>query len=1004
MTSPRRFIVPALLLGLVIALLLWWRGRPDDVDADKPAARIAEDAKRTGARPIDAEAEAEGGPKSTLPWKRAGTSISGHVVDETGKPVAGANVCGMFVGERLPSELQREPRCTTSGKDGTYLLAELAPLKVTLSASAPTFKPGYYDAPGKRDWVDLRAGQAIQGIDIVLHGGGVRVAGVVKDIAGGVIEGATVKGQRGWAWQSGEGTSFAKSDDSGAFELWVAPGELTITASADGYAPGDKSGTAPGYTFELLLTPESVLAGRVVRAQDGKPVVDAYVTLEEWMWSEHGAYTDEAGNFRIDRLEPGRYKPIARTAESYGQIPESIRLGLGETVDGIVISTHPMPAIRGRVVVAGDAEAPCEQGSVNVTGKISKHGSWTELQKDGTVEIAALTPDTYEISVWCSGFVSEPKYPDVVLTEGSVDGQVWSVKPGLVLKGIVVDQDGKPIAHASVGARPVGTGARAQQTFGWGERTDENGHFEAEGLLAGNYELRASHEDYVSPETPPKVTLVDGEKTDEQKIVLEAGGIVTGRVVDANKRPVPGARVQVIGTRWGGSGARTDDDGNFEMKAVRPGDMRVVANRGWFNEMRAPGTTDDDIQGERVEVRAGETTTVELVVEEQFGKITGKVVDADGAPVDDAFVHSTRESDSAATNAKGARASVRWGAWQRTPALTEQDGSFVLDELEVGKHSVMAMRKGGGGEGVVEHVETGSSGVVIKLAEGGSISGKVALSSGGAPKRFSITLEERTQGIWRNEDFFETSGVWKLADLPAGKYSIGVGATEGSTDVEVELAAGADKTGVELVLVPKVDVTGTIVDMQTGAPVPGMKVMIQPKKGGVMFSFGGESGEMEDVSDESGKFLVRAAPAGAVTVMVMPRNFMGSEDQQYGWQNLSRKIPAEGKTHELAPIRVAKSRTKMGDRGGDFGFTIKEGDPEAEPEDVPLEIAVIRPGSPAAGSELKVGDVIVEIDGEDVTGENRYLYDTLTHVKQGEKVTFGVKDGGKVTLVAGKPI
>ena len=234
------------------------------------------------------------------------------------------------------------------------------------------------------------------------------------------------------------------------------------------------------------------------------------------------------------------------------------------------------------------------------------------------------------------------------------------------------------------------------------------------------------------------------------------------------------ARARIVaraagGKRWGSGDATTADDGSFEMKAVRPGALRIVAQRGWSNDMRAPGTTDDDVQGERVQVVAGEVATVELVVEEQFGKITGKIVDADGAPVDDAFVHTTRESDSAAANEKGSRANVRWGQWNRTPSLTEQDGSFALDELEIGKHTVMAMRKGGG-EGVVEHVETGATGVVITLAEGGSIAGKVALSSGGAPKRFTVSLEERSQGVWRSidpaVDVFDREAVFVRETLP----------------------------------------------------------------------------------------------------------------------------------------------------------------------------------------------------------------------------------------------
>ena len=1005
--SSRRWVMGAVVLAACAALLWWWFGRsPAPESASATTAAAGAKAPPRAAKPIGSELEQDRTSASTMPWNRPKTSISGKVTDEAGKPVARAHVCAVLSGRHLPDALSREPSCTTSAADGVYVLSKLPPMRVSVAASAATYQPGHYDPPGKFDSIDLRAGKEVTGIDIILLSGGVEIRGIVKDIAGGVVEDATVATRQGWGWGSAAGRSFTKTDAQGEFSAWVAPGEVSVSATAQGYAPGDKDGPAPGYRFEILLTPESVIAGRVVRASDGAPVADANVTVEESFFGGGGGgggtYTDADGYFRLDRLEPGRYKPRAESPEFYGQLTESIRLGLGQTVDDVVITAHPMASLRGRIVVAG-TDTPCERGSVEVTGRVSKHNGRGEVDGGGEVVVTALPPDTYSIDVNCSGYVAKAKYPEIVIAEAAIVDQVWEVDAGIVARGIVVDQDGKPIAKASVSARPVGAAARGQQTFGWGQKSDDKGAFEIDGLIAGTYEMVADHDDYVSPETPPRITLGDDDKGPETRLVLEAGGVIAGRVLDANHRPVSGARVSVVGKqRWSGSAANTGDDGSFTMKAVRPGDHRVVARRGWFNEMRAPGTTDDDIQGVPVSVRAGETASVDLVVEEQFGKIEGKVVDSDGGPVDDAFVHATRETDSAAASAKGSRASVRWGAWSRTPALTEGDGSFVLDDLEVGKHTVMAMRKGGG-EGVVESVSTGTSGVVIKLSEGSSIAGKVSLSAGGAPRRFSLSLAAPSAGFWREESFFETAGAWRMSDLPAGTYDVTATATEGTTTTKVELTVGAAKSGVDLVLTPKVDVTGTLVDVKTGAPVPGMKVSIGLRKGGG-FSFGSDEGNLEDVSDDAGKFTVRAAPSGAVRIMVTPRNFFGADDTSYGWHNITATIPGENSRYELPPLKLAASRTKTRERGGDFGITFKEGDPEQESEDVPLRIAVIRPGSPAANSELKIGDVIVEVDGQDVTGSNKYLYFSLTRVKEGDKVSFAVEGGGTVTLIAGKPV
>ena len=87
---------------------------------------------------------------------------------------------------------------------------------------------------------------------------------------------------------------------------------------------------------------------------------------------------------------------------------------------------------------------------------------------------------------------------------------------------------------------------------------------------------------------------------------------------------------------------------------------------------------------------------VELVVEDQSGKISGRVVDETGGPVSDAFVHANRESDSVRKAEGSHRQRARWGGWDEKPVLTDQDGRFELVDVAPGKHTLFATRKGGG--------------------------------------------------------------------------------------------------------------------------------------------------------------------------------------------------------------------------------------------------------------------------------------------------------------------
>ena len=134
------------------------------------------------------------------------------------------------------------------------------------------------------------------------------------------------------------------------------------------------------------------------------------------------------------------------------------------------------------------------------------------------------------------------------------------------------------------------------------------------------------------------------------------------------------------------------------------------------------------------------------MVEGNAGKITGVVRDADGAPVADAFVEATRESESAAASAGGAMRDGRWGSFWNTPHLTDEDGRFTLPDLEKGKHSLRAHRKGGG-EALLEHVEIGrrrGPDDCLGRAHGGH----VTLKGGGSPEEFKVKVEDETDGLW----------------------------------------------------------------------------------------------------------------------------------------------------------------------------------------------------------------------------------------------------------------
>jgi len=933
--------------------------------------------------------------------KRA--AVSGSVRDPQGEPIEGAQVCATPRSRKLLRSETRAPFCAITSAEGIYRIEGLFPVPHQLGASAPEYKPTVYshgEGARKRQTVQLLIGAERSGVDIVLKPGGVQVHGTVLDISGGVLEGAQVMSS----------AAMTQSDEEGRFSLWVDSGEVWMRASAEGYTRANDRGIAPGHDFELLLTPESVLLGKVVLAGTQTPV--AGISVDHRMWSARsgwgegpGAVTDAGGAFRIDGLDPGSYKPTAFDDEHYGVAAAQVQLGLGETSDTVIIEVHPAFTVDG-TIVADDGDV-CDQGSVVLNDPQSERRFSGTTESDGSVHLQGVLPGAYEVDIYCEGYVPEDTY-DPLMIEEATSGLRWSVGTGQTIRGHVWTAAGEPATKLRVmsSMKTDAANPRARQTSTWGQETEDDGSFAIYGVTPGTHELTVSGM-HPGPDTPIEVVVAAGSDVDGIKVELPGAGSVRGRVVDERGEPVGNVRISLESKDRGrsffsfgmsSSSTRAADDGTFEIEHVRPGDYRAKASQGWSSTLRTPGTSDDDPQGEELTVEEGESAEIELRVEAKGASIRGKVLDADGGPVSDAFLSATRESDSA-TKSEGSNVrSSRWGDWDRRPVLTEQDGSFVLEDLTVGTYTVRARRKGGG-EGFAESVATGSD-VTVTLDDTGALAGAVAVVGGSAPEEFTVRLRSRESGYRRGDTFFRTDGEFSFEEMPAGSYEVSVTAAEGTASAKVTLADGEERGDLKIELVAQVKLRGRLVDLETGEPVPGMQVRVSPRNGGGRVSRGG--GERKNVSDAKGEFEVGHAPSGEVQISISPQSWGGTND--YEWSSLARTLPAEPKVQDIGAIELVKKRLDDQEKPGDLGYSVRDPKPEEEWSKRTLKVALVRPGGPAASAGLKVDDVITSVNGHDVQGEQSYRYYGLASTKQEGTITLGLASGASVKIVAGPPL
>ncbi|MGN6110960.1 MAG: carboxypeptidase regulatory-like domain-containing protein [Kofleriaceae bacterium] len=989
----RRVGVAIGLVGISAALVLWlwWGRRGGEPGAAGPgSAQVArKDAPSTAGR-------ARPDPKTL-----ARGSIAGTVTGEAGTPVADARVCARGASNELPSHLLRDPACATTNAQGHYRIADLLPASYRATAGAPTYRPGDHHASRDRGHpnIQLAPGEHKTGIDIALAPGGVEITGVVSDVTGGAVGHARISASPARWSMATNGAVSGEADDHGKFSLWVAPGAVMVVASADGYADAELYGAAPGQ-FEVLLTPESSLSGVVVDAATGAPIANARVSAEQAdLWARSGeVFSDAAGAFRFDRLEPGRIELTAHTAGGYGRSEGSTRVGLGQHVDGVVVKLFPAHRIEAQIVISTTRQRCTESPQATLRDRANRREVWTRAEPDGRLWIDGVLPGTYQVEVSCASHVARETYEPVVVADRDV-AVSWEVDLGASIRGTVKTAAGAPVEGAMVLAHTGGKTARARSSSATDQsRTD--GSYELTGLAAGSYRIDVSTHEGVAPSEGYAIEVADGAAA-IRDLVLEEVGAIQGTVVDSTGAPMSGVDLQVVAANGTFRplgfmrGQRTDATGAFRVTGQRPGSYRVVASLGWGEQLRKPGTNDDAKQGELVEVRAGQTATVKLVVEARSGTITGVVVDAGGKPVADAFVSAARESDRA--GALGSSVSqTRW-TWNERPVVTSTEGAFSIGKLSPGNYTVRAYRRGGG-EAVAEHVAIGAT-ARLQIKATGSISGTVT-RAGGEPIALSIQIASAEAGFTRSEQFYRTGGRYTVQDLPSGTFRITAEAEGGRGELELELAEGAQRTGVDLALASLVTVRGRIVEHGTGKPVPGIRVFAAPASGGVGgFEFS-SAGKQDNISDDTGAFTLEHVARGQVALRGFPKNFGASD---YHRLDLVRTIGGTGATFDVGDLPILRKRIKDGEPIGELGIHFAQQPPGTPPEQRKLEVSYIDPAGPAARTELKVGDVITAIDGLDVTGANRGQASVLLRAAPGTQIALALQRGATVTVVLAAP-
>jgi hypothetical protein len=468
-------------------------------------------------------------------------------------------------------------------RDGRFELPRVAPgveleLSVTSAFGPPAALVLAPLAPGERRHVriELERGIAVSGRVVDEHGAPVARAWVRTD--------AELLGRP--EHTDADGRFHLQSLRARPLRIWVEPYQLLRGADAR------LDGTRDVSDLVLAVERGGCIAGTVAWP-DGAPAQEFHVFArganERWTFGE-------AGDFRVCGLAAGRHR-IEVEAERDGS---SFRAAADDVAHGaelaLVLTPAEGAALDGTVV---DAAGEPVQTFV-VSARCPGCGAARSTSgKAGRFRLTGLEPGRWKVSIQEAGYQLAERELEVGASDETLE--VVLLAAGRI-RGRVLEPSGAPIAGATLAEAPRALFVIVGEP---GRTTDAGGAFDV-AASAPRVELTASAGGF-APSAPVAVELAPGETVVDVVLVLREPCRLEGRVLDAQGRPVPFARVLAAEAAFSppanALGHRdADADGAFVFDALPAGDVHLTATR----------TAPAQAATATVELVPGEVTRVEL--------------------------------------------------------------------------------------------------------------------------------------------------------------------------------------------------------------------------------------------------------------------------------------------------------------------------------------------------------------------------------------------------------
>jgi len=674
---------------------------------------------------------------------------------------------------------------------------------------------------------------------------------------------------------------------AGQFDLaHIAPGEWVIGTKHPDYALVTQDITVPTTSpVTLQLGPRGgTLTGHVYHKETGAAAAGVPLGLAGMDFARNLEKLDSMmtstgadGSFRFDHVSSGPKRLVLTTPQKEAKIafappvPGNIEIGEGRTTH-VTVFVFPGYTISGRVFDKDTGDA-LPEAKVQAGGSQNAPESLSDAEGNYKLEHVLTNGPQISISAELKSYKLEtPQHQSAIYVSVGEDLAITRDLPmikKIMLRGIVVTSDDKPIPHAQVslwGQSRAGT-----------DKTPVNsdGTFELEAVPFKATTVVAEATGYA---TKPSETIDVGAKDVEGiKIVMEPGGTIEGRVLLPNGKPASGAKVANF-QQYGDTARYLDAAVSGE------NGVYVISDAPKQSKLRASLDGYADSEFLELTIESGETRSgVDLSLRESLS-ISGRVVDGAGKPIADVNVTNM--------GASSIDVSVRTGA----------DGKFELKGLAEGTYQLYAFRNGQHKQ--IDGIKTGTTNLEIVLDDAREMSK--------AGKVIGTVLDDVTD---KPIDDFKLSGFEsqykKLAEpgkfefRTPGPYGYGVTLTAPGYDekkVTIQRATPGQTREQTFRLGKPGALIGRVIEEGSKKPLPGVTVV---NWGGLQYyERSNSTPKNHNTTDEQGKFVLAPAPSGD--------NYVEFRLSAPYSETTKKAVVKSGETTDMGDIEIAQGGTIIG--------------------------------------------------------------------------------------------